>query len=90
LAEGRRIRGGAYSVIEDPEGSIRRRIARSVDELASRMPTQSEVDGLRLSSGVPVVQILRTVYDSDGIPIEVQDSVAAADRHEFRYEVAMR
>lgn len=35
-------------------------------------------------------RILRTVYDADGRPVEVQDSVAAADRHQFRYEVEMR
>jgi GntR family transcriptional regulator len=45
---------------------------------------------LKLSPGVPVVRILRTVYDSEGAAVEVQDSVAAADKHRFRYEVAMR
>jgi GntR family transcriptional regulator len=39
---------------------------------------------------VPVFRILRTVYDTEGRPLEVQGSVAAADRHQFRYEVAMR
>jgi GntR family transcriptional regulator len=38
---------------------------------------------------VPVFRVLRTVYDSGGHPVEVQDSVAAADRHMFRYEVDM-
>jgi hypothetical protein len=28
-------------------------------------------------------------HDSDGQPVEVQDTVAAADRHRFRYEVSM-
>ncbi|MGH3932759.1 MAG: GntR family transcriptional regulator [Pseudonocardiaceae bacterium] len=90
LAEPRRIRGGAHAVIEDPAGPIRRSVARSVDELTSRMPTRSESDQLQLSPGVPVVRVLRTIYDSEGAPLEVQDSVAAADRHEFRYEVDMR
>jgi GntR family transcriptional regulator len=85
-----RIRGGAYAVIEDPDGPIRRRIARSVDELAARMPIHEEAAELRLQPGVPVVRILRTVYDTDDRPVEVQDSVAAADRHEFRYEERMR
>jgi hypothetical protein len=40
--------------------------------------------------GVPVFRVLRTVYDTEGRPVEVQDSVAAADRHQFRYEVEMR
>ncbi len=87
LAQRRRIRGGALAVIEDLSGPIRRRAARSVDELTARMPTQLELDQLGLSIGIPVVQVLRTIYDTEGTPLELQDSVAAADRHEFRYEV---
>jgi GntR family transcriptional regulator len=49
------------------------------------MPTPDEAP-----PGVPVFRVLRTVYDTDGRPLEVQDSVAAADRHRFRYEVEMR
>jgi GntR family transcriptional regulator len=52
------------------------------------MPTPEEARELK--PGVPVFRILRTVYDADGRPVEVQDSVAAADRHQFRYEVEMR
>ncbi|MGQ0777699.1 MAG: GntR family transcriptional regulator [Pseudonocardiales bacterium] len=90
IAEPGRISGGALAVIEDPAGPIRRMAARSVDELTSRMPTRPEIDQLQLSPGVPVVRVLRTIYDSEGAPLEVQESVAAADRHEFRYEVEMR
>jgi GntR family transcriptional regulator len=85
----RKIRGGAHTVIEDPNGRIRRRIARSLDEISGRMPTPDEARELRLPPGVPVFRILRTVYDTEGRPLEVQDSVAAADRHRFRYEVDM-
>ena len=35
-------------------------------------------------------EALCTVYDSDGAPVEVQETIAAADKHQFRYEVAMR
>ncbi|MGH3852791.1 MAG: GntR family transcriptional regulator [Pseudonocardiaceae bacterium] len=90
IAEPRLIRGGALVVIEDPAGPIRAVVARSVDELRSRMPTRVEIDQLCLAPGVPVVRVLRTIYDTEGAPLEVQDSVAAADRHEFRYEVDMR
>jgi GntR family transcriptional regulator len=90
LEQPRRIRGGAHALIEDPEGPIRRHIARSVDEISGRMPTPGEARELGLPPGVPVFRILRTVYDSEGRPVEVQDSVAAADRHGFRYEVEMR
>ncbi|MFZ0186297.1 MAG: UTRA domain-containing protein [Streptosporangiaceae bacterium] len=90
IEQPRRIRGGAHAVIEDPEGSIRRHIARSVDEISGRMPTPEEARELVLPPGVPVFRVLRTVYDTEGRPLEVQDSVAAADRHRFRYEVEMR
>ena len=86
----RKIRGGAHTVIEDPVGPIRRHIARSVDEISGRMPTPDEVRQLRLPPGVPVFRILRTVYDSEGQAVEVQDSLAAGDRHGFCYEVDMR
>jgi len=89
LAEHRRIKGGVHAVMEDPNGPIRRRVARSVEDLVSRMPTHTEADELRLPPGVPVIQVLRTFYDTDGKPLEVQDTVAAADRHKFRYEVSM-
>ncbi|HEV2373615.1 MAG TPA: GntR family transcriptional regulator [Streptosporangiaceae bacterium] len=85
-----RIRGGVYALIEDPQGPIQRQITRSVDELVARMPTHQEAVDLQLPSGVPVVRVLRTVFDSDDVPVEVQDSVVAADRHEFRYEERMR
>ena len=85
-----KIRGGAHTVIEDSAGPIRRHIARSVDEISGRMPTPGEARELKLPPGVPVFRILRTIYDSEGRPLEVQDSVAAADRHQFRYEVEMR
>jgi GntR family transcriptional regulator len=90
LAEPENIAGGAYGLIEDPDGPIKRRLRRSVDDLECRMPTRAEGEELELSLGVPVVRVLRTVYDSDGAPVEVQETIAAADKHQFRYEVAMR
>jgi len=54
------------------------------------MPTPDEVRGLGLPPGMPVVRVIRTIFDTDDIPLEVQDTVAAADRHTFRYEVSMR
>jgi GntR family transcriptional regulator len=90
LAKPERIVGGAYRLIEDPSGSIGRSLKRSVNELVCGMPTPREVEALLLAPGVPVVRILRTVYDAQGTAVEVQETVAAADRHELRYEVAMR
>lgn len=76
-------------MIEDPKGQVGRHIARSVDELIARMPTPDEAKKLSLPPGVPIVRVLRTIYDTDGQPVEVQETVAAADRHEFHYEVDM-
>jgi GntR family transcriptional regulator len=90
LAEPERIAGGAYGLIEDEDGPIGRRLRRSVDDLEARMPTRAEVEQLELAPGVPVVRVLRTVYDADGAPVEVQETIAAADKHQFRYEVKMR
>jgi GntR family transcriptional regulator len=90
LAEPDRIRGGAYGLIEDPSGPIGRKLKRSIHDLVCRMPTPQEVEVLELAPGVPVVRILRTVFDTHGKAVEVQDSVAAADKHQLRYEVAMR
>ena len=89
IGKARKIRGGVHALIEDPSGPIRRRIARSIDDLVSRMPTPEEAGSLRLPQGVPVTRVLRTVLDSEDRPVEVQETIAAADRHEFRYEVAM-
>lgn len=89
ILEARRVKGGVHALIEDPAGPIRRRISGSLDSLTSRMPTPYEDGLLRLPPGVPVIRVLRTVYDTEGQPVEVQDTIAAADRHEFRYEVSM-
>jgi GntR family transcriptional regulator len=85
-----RIKGAVHALIEDPDGPIRRQVACSVDDITGRMPTPEEARELKLPPGVPVFRVLRTVYDIEGRPLEVQDSVAAADRHQFRYEVEMR
>ena len=84
-----RIKGGVHAIIEDESGPIRRSITGSVDDITARMPTPNEVTKLRLPQGIPVFRVLRTVYDSENRPVEVQETIAAADRHGFRYEVDM-
>jgi DNA-binding GntR family transcriptional regulator len=53
------------------------------------MPTP-EARTLRMPPGAPIFGILRAVYDSEGRPAEVGDSVAVGDRHTFCFEVEMR
>jgi GntR family transcriptional regulator len=90
IAERENVSGGVHTLIEDPAGPVRRSVARSVDDLVARMPLPDEVQSLDLPPGMPVVRVVRTIYDVDDSPLEVQDTVAAADRHTFRYEVSMR
>lgn len=90
LEQPARIKGGAHALIEAASGPIRRSIARSEDDLTARMPRPEEVAALELLPGVPVFRVLRTVYDAEDQPVEVQDTVADADAHQFRYEVDMR
>jgi GntR family transcriptional regulator len=54
------------------------------------MPSPDEARMLRLSPGVPVFSQIRTAYDTDGRPVEVCDTVMAADRYVLSYELPAR
>jgi len=86
LAEAKPVPGGAHQLIEDPHGPINRRIARFVEDVTARMPTEEESAILKLA-GSPVVRVIRTAYDIAGEPVEVVDEVMSADLHEFRYVI---
>jgi GntR family transcriptional regulator len=77
--------GGTYARIEERG----HRLTKAREELEARMPTPQERSLLELDPGVPVVALIRTAYDSDGKPVEVFDSVVAADKHHFVYDVPM-
>lgn len=53
------------------------------------MPTPEEAQLLTPPGAVPVVRVPRAIYESQGEPVEVQGTVAAADRRRVRYEVDM-
>jgi GntR family transcriptional regulator len=69
-----------------------------VDELRASIADGWPAAGERLPSANKLTEqygpsrptVLRTVYDADGAAVEVQETIAAADKHEFPYEVAMR
>jgi|SRR5215472_10253309 len=77
--------GGTYARIEERG----HRLTKAREELEARMPTPEERRLLELDPGVPVVALVRTAYDSDGKPVEVFDSVTAADKHQFVYDFPM-
>jgi GntR family transcriptional regulator len=62
-------------------------VARFTDEISFRMPSPSETRLLRLSTGVPVVRIIRTAIGSDDKPLEVLDQLLAGDKHVLIYDV---
>jgi GntR family transcriptional regulator len=45
--------------------------------------------GRAAPQGVPVIRVLRTVFGTGDVLVEVPDTVAAAGRHEWRYEVSL-
>jgi GntR family transcriptional regulator len=51
------------------------------------MPTPEEARLLRLPPGVPVFSLIRTAYDFDGRPVEVCETVIAADAYVLSYEL---
>ncbi|GAA3729339.1 hypothetical protein GCM10023082_28930 [Streptomyces tremellae] len=42
---------------------------------------------LRLASGVPVIRLVRTAYDTEGRAVEVCDTVMAADAYVLAYRL---
>lgn len=54
-------------------------IARSRDEISTRMPQREEIRHLELPPGTPVLDILHTGFDSDAQPLEVTRFVMRGD-----------
>lgn len=78
--------GGIYARIEERG----HRLERFTEEVSARMPTPEEIQSLRLGAGVPVFQLVRTAYATDGQAVEVCDTVMAADRYVLSYELPAR
>ncbi len=76
--------GGIYARLEE----VGHRLGRLTEEVAARMPSPDEARALRLVAGIPVIQLVRTAYDTKGTPVEVCDTVMAADRYVLSYELS--
>lgn len=88
LAEWKRIRGGVAAYIEDPDGPIKRRLAKSIVVVGGRAtPTRDERK--LLERGVSVLEVVRTFLDPEGVPVFVQQEVADATRNRYEFEVAL-
>jgi GntR family transcriptional regulator len=74
--------GGMYARLEE----LGRRPVRFREEIRSRMPSAQEADRLALSSGVPVVLVVRTAFDAEGRVVEVNDMVLDAASYILEYD----
>jgi GntR family transcriptional regulator len=75
--------GGIYARLEE----LGHRLDHFEEEIRARMPTPSEVKTLNLASGVPVIHLIRTAYDTDKRAVEVCDTVMAADAYVLSYQL---
>jgi GntR family transcriptional regulator len=89
LAEGTRIveantgPGGIYARLEEAGHTL----DHFVEEVTARMPSADERRRLQLADGVPVLVVVRTAFDTNGLPVEVCDTVKAAPAYVLEYEV---
>ncbi len=73
---------GIHGVLEERGHTM----ARIADEIAARMPTPDERTHLQLPPGVPVLDVLHTSLDQDGVPYELTRFVMRADLSGLRYD----
>jgi GntR family transcriptional regulator len=78
--------GGIYARLEEAG----HRLERFAEEVSARMPSPEEARALRLTAGVPVITVVRTAYDNNGVAVEICDTVMAADRYVLHYELPAR
>jgi GntR family transcriptional regulator len=57
------------------------------ETVGARMPDPDETAALQLLPGVPVLTIIRIAYTATGEPVELNDIVLGADRHELVYDI---
>jgi GntR family transcriptional regulator len=60
------------------------------EEVHARMPAPDEAKALLLAPGVPVFHLIRSAYDTDDRPVEVCDTVMAADAYVLSYRLPAR
>jgi GntR family transcriptional regulator len=78
--------GGIYARLEEAGHEL----GHFVEEVTARMPTADERRRLELAGGVPVLVVVRTAYDTAGLPVEVCDTVKAAPAYVLEYDIPAR
>lgn len=85
LADRRRIRGGVAALVEQLQAPL---VFSDVD-LEGRGPSNEERDLLDLARGVTVVHTITTFRDRHDLPVYVQEEIADASRHRWRFRVTL-
>jgi len=75
--------GGTYARLEE----MGHRLARFEERVTARMPSPDEARSLDLRPGTPVILVARTAYATGNRPVEICDTVMAADRYELVYDI---
>jgi GntR family transcriptional regulator len=86
IARAEKIPGGVHAELSKILG---RNLSHADEDLIARMPTPAESRILRLPLGTPVVDLTRTIYDSEGTPVEITQFIFDGSRHLFAYRVPM-
>ena len=58
-----------------------------IDEIITRMPTPDEIERLRISTGTPVAEHIRTGYTAEDQPVRVMVSIVPGDTLILQYTV---
>ncbi|MZD07753.1 UTRA domain-containing protein [Streptomyces sp. SID5785] len=83
LLQAKTGKDGIYGRLEEL-GHVMTRVR---DEISARMPTPEEAAVLDLLPGVPVLEVLHTSLDQEGVPFEVSRYVHRADQTGLLYEL---
>ncbi|MFB7896498.1 GntR family transcriptional regulator [Streptomyces xiamenensis] len=75
--------GGVYARLEESGHTL----DHFDEEIRARMPSPHEVRALELAPGVPVIHLIRTAFDTAARPVEVCDTVMAADAYVLAYQL---
>jgi GntR family transcriptional regulator len=75
--------GGIYARLEDRG----HRLDHYTEDVTSRMPTPDEARALRLSAGTPVFRLVRVAYTTEGLAVEVCDTVMSSDEYVLSYRL---
>jgi GntR family transcriptional regulator len=85
LAESRKIRGGAVSLLAE----LGYRASRVSEDVYTRQPTEDERASLALNDHEWVLGLTRVLTTADGLPVELSVMTMTAARRRLRYELSV-